>query len=178
MAEPALRTRSIQVQHQIARKLNPVLLEQYDDGAAPGPKQALWRTSLQKKAAVDALWIVITRLAIALDNVADHERGYFNHSDKPDARTVGHIRVDDSDGPAVFRIRSNGLHNGTWITRMKDSGKLVVISDNAGDRCVRVVILVRGEARDGKVTGTEGVAPAVVEAKQLSIIEKLVLDEQ
>src|SRR5262245_54053098 len=61
---------------------------------------------------------------------------------------------------------------------MQFTGYLVIISDDSGDRSVRVVILIRRQAEDGDFAVEENFTPKVFESEQLVISEELIFDEK
>ena len=92
------------VAYEISRKLKTVLLKKQDGGAATRAIETLWLSLLQEQIWCDWTWLVVTSPAVALENVAYHQRHNLNHSDKTDLGAVWDVGVYDGNDALILGI--------------------------------------------------------------------------
>jgi hypothetical protein len=114
----ALNVGAIQVANEILGKFHAVLLKQQYRGAASGPEETLGITALEKHPDLNWLRVFVFRLAVALDDITDHEGDDFYHRNPSDTRTAADIGVDHGHHSFVLGIWSRQAHDRPGVTRV------------------------------------------------------------
>ena len=134
-------------------------MKQQYRGATSRAEQTLGTTPLEKHPSPSGLRVFVFRFAVALGDITDHEGDDFDHRDPSDTRAAGDVGVDHSHHPFVLGIWSRQAHDRPGITRVVVSVILIEVADDARYGSVIVVILLRSESADDKITAVKRAEP-------------------
>src|SRR5664280_103259 len=88
-------------------------------------------------------------------------------------RSSFYISVNDGHDPLIFGIRSDDRYYGVRIAGMVSSGYRIEVNNPAGNRCMIVMIFIRRQTKNGKVTILKSSQPrSFIVAKHFFKVEK------
>lgn len=128
--------------------------EQQHDRAAAWTDRLLDRTAMREVTGRQSLCVFIAPDAIALHDLADHERCDFDHRDDSNATAAIDIGVDQRDHSAVLGVRRDGDDRGR-IARVKRSVDFVKIDHRSADRQLVVMVFIGRQAKNRPVSSSK-----------------------
>src|ERR1039457_5754202 len=147
------------VAKNISGKIYAAFLKYEYISTAAGTVQALWLPLVEKHPLLYLMRSVIFFCAVGLDYMADHQGHNFDHSHQPDTGTTRHITVDYGHHPLVLGVGGGNRDYGRWIAGVVVTIDGVEIDYFTCHRRVVVVVFIRCQTKNGKVSAVKSVVP-------------------
>src|SRR5262249_33949337 len=179
MRETALRVAAAQIADQIVVEADAPAFEKQRVGATARTVQTLRASALDEHSGRDWSWVVVSLAAVTLRDLTDHQRGNLDHRRQPYTSSSAHVSVNDRHGARVFRIRRDFGDDRRRVAGVIAPAHLVIVPDHAGHRRMVIMVLVRRQPKDRKISTIEGPKPfRFVLSEQFFEFEELALEKE
>jgi hypothetical protein len=132
--ESASHVRPLLVAQKISPKVHATGFEEQHIGAASRAIATLGRASAEEQSTFHEHWPVVTGVAVALDDSANHQGPHFDHCHVTNTAALWNIRVKDGDATLVLREWGNDFYHGTRIARVIGAGYFIVVDNDPSYR--------------------------------------------